>query len=164
VDAGNTFFLLPLNPGGAGSGNVLITSIDVVGVGNSNTIAVSTIDTDSSQYGGVYLLEESTFGNGWTNTGIGNYDAYRVAFSPNYTNDRQLIAIASDEVDTFVESKIYTGNWGQMIGNARITGIVPSAANITFPDNYITSPPMLFTILASIAVPAGVMFANRSVT
>ena len=32
VDAGNSFFLLPPNPGGAGNGNVLITSIDVVSV------------------------------------------------------------------------------------------------------------------------------------
>ena len=103
---------------------------------NTNTIVVSTIDTDSSQFGGVYLLEESPSGSSWTNTNIGNYDVYRVAFSPNYTNDRQLIAVASDEVDTYIESKIYNGTWGQMIGNAHITDIVPSAANIAFPDNY----------------------------
>ena len=136
VDAGNTFISLPPNPGGAGSGNVLITSIDVVSVGNANTVAVSTIDTDASQYGGVYLLEESQFGGTWANTGIGNYDVYRVAFSPNYTNDRQLIAIASDEAIPTLISKINTANWGQMIGNASITGIVPSAADIAFPDNY----------------------------
>ncbi len=105
-------------------------------MGNANTVAVSTVDTDATQYGGVYLLEESQFRGAWINTGIGNYDVYRVTFSPNYPNDRHLIAIASDEVDTYAVSRIYTGNWGQMIGNARITGIVPSAANITFPDSY----------------------------
>lgn len=136
IDAGNTFISLPSNPGGAGSGNVSITSIDVAHVGNANTVAVSTVDTDATQYGGVYLLEESQFRGAWINTGIGNYDVYRVTFSPNYPNDRHLIAIASDEVDTYAVSRIYTGNWGQMIGNARITGIVPSAANITFPDSY----------------------------
>ena len=36
VDGGNTFISLPPNPGGAGSGNVLITSIDVVRVGDAN--------------------------------------------------------------------------------------------------------------------------------
>jgi len=135
MDAGNTFVMLPV-PGGAGSGNVLITSIDVVHTGNTNTIAVSTIDSDPAQFGGVYLLEESSFGSDWVNTNIGNYDVYRVVFSPDYANDRLLIAITSDETNTYIIGKIYTGVWGQMIGNARIPGIVPSAANIAFTDNY----------------------------
>jgi photosystem II stability/assembly factor-like uncharacterized protein len=136
VDAGNTFIALPPNPGGAGSGNVLITSLDVVRLDNADIIAVSTIDTDTAQYGGVYLLDESQGMSAWVNTGIGNYDVYRVAFSPDYTNDRQLIAITSDEADTFIISKINTMNWGQWISKARIHGIVPSAAGIAFPDNY----------------------------
>jgi photosystem II stability/assembly factor-like uncharacterized protein len=136
VDAGSTFIPLPLNPGGAGSGNVVITSIDVVRAGDANTVVVSTIDTDTSQYGGVYLLDESQSGSAWVNTNIGNYDVYRVVFSPDYANDRQIIAAASDEVDTCTRVKINTLNWGQMIGNARIRGIVPSAANIAFPDEY----------------------------
>jgi hypothetical protein len=136
VDAGNTFIPLPPNPGGAGSGNVWITSIDIVRIGNANTVVVSTVDTDTSQYGGVFLLEESLNGSSWVNTNMGNYDVYRVVFSPNYTNDRQIIAIATDEVDTYTRMKINTSNWGQIIGNARITGIIPSAANIVFPDEY----------------------------
>ena len=136
VDAGNAFFHLPPNPGGAGSGNVLITSIDIVRMGNANTIAVSTIDTDTAQYGGVYLLDESQGVSAWVNTNIGSYDVYCVAFSPNYTNDRQLIAIVSNETDTFAINKIDTMNWGQWISNARIPAIVPAAANIAFPDNY----------------------------
>jgi hypothetical protein len=75
-------------------------------------------------------------GSNWVNTNIGNYDAYRVVFSQNYINDRQLIAIVSDETDTYIMSKINIGNWGQMIGNARIPDIVPSTASIGFPDNY----------------------------
>ena len=136
VDAGNTFILLPPNPGGAGSGNVLITSIDIVQMGNTNTIALSTIDTDAAQYGGVYLLDESKGVGTWVNTSIGSCDIYRVAFSPNYINDRQLIAIATNEADTFVISKIDTTNWGQWLSNARIPAIIPSAASIAFPDNY----------------------------
>jgi photosystem II stability/assembly factor-like uncharacterized protein len=136
VDAGNTFISLPPNPGGAGSGNVSITSIDAVRMGNANIVATSTTDTDSTQYGGIYLLEESQFGGTWVNTSIGNYDVYRVVFSPNYTNDRQLIAVTSDETDTYITSKISTSGWGQIHGNAHITGIVPSVANIAFPENY----------------------------
>jgi photosystem II stability/assembly factor-like uncharacterized protein len=136
VDAGNTFTPLPPNPGGAGSWNVSITSIDVVYSGNANTAVVSTIDTDAAQYGGVYLLDESQSGSVWVNTNIGNYDVCRVAFSPNYNNDHQIIAVASDETNICISSKIVNSNWGQTIGNARVNAIVPSAASIAFPDNY----------------------------
>jgi hypothetical protein len=105
-------------------------------VGDGNVIAVSTIDTDAAQFGGVYLLEDRPLMGTWVNTGIGNYDVYRVAFSPDYNVDHQIIAIASNEVDTFASSKLYSGNWGQNTGNARIAGIVPSAANIAFPNSY----------------------------
>jgi len=135
-DGGNTFVALPPSPGGAGSGNVSISSIDVVRVGDGNVVAVSTIDTDTAQFGGVYLLEDRPLMADWVNTGIGNYDVYRVAFSPNYNVDCQIIAIASNEVDTIASSKLYNGNWGQNISNARIAGIVPSAANIAFPNSY----------------------------
>jgi len=61
----------------------------------TNIIAVSTIDTDVAQYGVVYLLDERKIESNWANAGIGNYDIYHVAFSPNYSNDRQLIAVAT---------------------------------------------------------------------
>ena len=109
----------------------------MVRVDNTNLVAVGTIDIDTTQYGGVYLLEENTGGGGtWLNTSIGSYDIYRVAFSINYSNDRQLIAVASNETDTYIMSKIHNGTWGQMINNARISGIVPVAANIAFPNDY----------------------------
>jgi photosystem II stability/assembly factor-like uncharacterized protein len=136
VDAGNTFIQVPVSPGGAGSGNVCITSIDVVRAGNTNTIAVSTVDTDTAQYGGVYLLEENQFACEWKNTNIGNYDAYRIVFSPDYFNDRQIVALASNEADTFISSRLNGGNWGQFISIARIPGIIPTNANICFPDGY----------------------------
>ena len=119
TDAGTTFSPLPPNPGGAGSGTVVITSIDVVNTGSANTVVVSTTDTHAAQYGGVYLLDESQSGSAWANTNIGNYDVCRVTFSPNYNNDRQIIAIASDETNTLVISKVNNLNWGQTIGNAR---------------------------------------------
>ena len=137
TDSASTFTPLPPNPGGAGSGTVAITSIDVVAnTGNANTVIVSTIDTHAAQYGGVYLLDESQNGSAWANTNIGNYDVCRVVFSPNYNNDHQIIAIASDETNTFIISKVNNLNWGQTIGNARINAIVPAAAALAFPDAY----------------------------
>ena len=135
TDAGKTFNVLPI-PGNAGNGNVVITSIDAIRAGGADTIAVSTIDSDTGEYGGVYLLDEGLISADWINTGIGNYDVYRVAFSPDYIDDRQLIAIASDETATLAMSRIDVGNWGQAIGNAQIPGIVPTAACIAFPEGY----------------------------
>ena len=136
VDAGNVFTAITGIPGGAGAGNVSITSLDIVHFGNANLVAVSTVDADTAQFGGVYLLDESQNGNTWVNANIGNLDVYRAAFSPNYSNDRQIVAIASDETNTFVSSKIVNSNWGQTLGTARINAIVPAAASIAFPDGY----------------------------
>lgn len=135
ADAGSTFISLPPNPGGAGSGNVVITTIDVMRPGASNLVAVSTRDTDAGQYGGVYLLDESQPTGIWLNTNIGNYDVYHVTFSPNYTNDRQMTAVACDETDTVIRTRIDTGNWRQYIGDAVITATVPVGASISFPGN-----------------------------
>jgi len=46
TDAGSSFVSLSPNPGGAGSHNIEITSIDVARVDNNNIIAVSTRDGD----------------------------------------------------------------------------------------------------------------------
>jgi len=166
VDAGNAFIPLPPNPGGAGSGNVLITSIDAVRIGNASTVAVSTIDTDAAEYGGVYLFDENQIGSTWVNTNIGNYDAYHVAFSPNYFNDRQLVAIASDEADTFTISKINTTNLGQWISTTCIPAIIPSAASIAFPENYngITGNASYFIGIATGADSGEVYQVNSALT
>ncbi|MBI2980001.1 MAG: hypothetical protein HYY41_04135 [Chloroflexi bacterium] len=136
ADAGKSFSLLPLNPGGAGSNNVQITAIDVTRVDNNNTIAVATRDTDAAQYGGIYLLDENKPFSGWLSTNLGNYDAYAIAFSPNFPADHQLVAVVTDEVDTSVTTRISDKNWGTTIGNARITALVPISATIAFPDDY----------------------------
>ena len=56
TDGGETFDSLPANPGRAGTHNIEITSLDVAWL-NSNIIAISTRDTDSPEFGGVYTLE-----------------------------------------------------------------------------------------------------------
>ncbi len=136
TNAGNSFMLLPPNPGGAGNGNVEITSIAVAKQGANAIIAIGTKDTDASQYGGVYLLDEEQVVPTWTNTNIGNYDAYAVAASPNFATDQRLIAVVSDENKTFVTSSIAGGDWSVTTGNATIPVAIIATADIAFPSDY----------------------------
>ncbi|MDP2916372.1 MAG: hypothetical protein Q8O16_00415 [Dehalococcoidia bacterium] len=136
VDAGVNFTLLGVNPGGAGAGNVEITSIDVRYVeGNGTVIAAGTRDTDAGQFGGVYILEENK-SLVWVDTGIGGYDVCTVSFSPTYAHDRQLIAVATDETNTIVTANFNRTGWNTVVGDARIPGVVAVSAAIAFPAGY----------------------------
>ena len=144
TDGGKNFDRLISNPGGAGSNNVEITSIDVTRL-HSNIIAVGTRDTDNSQFGGVYILDEERLVPSWVDSNLGNYDVYAVAFSPDYAAYHQLVAVVTDETDTFVTTKIGDSGWGATIGNARLdkdnSGIptpvaIANPATIVFPSDY----------------------------
>ncbi len=144
TDGGKKFKVLPASPGGAGSNNREITSIDVTRF-ESNIIAVATRDTDNAQFGGIYILDEEQTLPRWVDTNLGNYDAYAVAFSPNYPADRQIVAVVTDETDTLVTTKIGVAGWGATFGNARLdkdnSGIptpiaVANSAAIAFPSDY----------------------------
>jgi len=136
TDDGKSFIELPPNPGGAGTGNIEITAIDVTRLGTHYIVAVGTRDNDVSQYGGVYILNEDKVGGEWIDTGTGKYDICSVSFSPDFTNDRQLMAIATDETDTIVTSRNGDSSWNQMIDSVTIPGLVPISAAIAFPDDY----------------------------
>jgi len=136
VNAGASFVMLPRNPGGAGSGNISITSIDVARLNSSYIITAATRDSDNSQYGGVYLLDKNDPFTGWIDTNVGSYDIYAVAFPPSFTVDRQLVAVVTDETDTIVTTKTGNLGWGTLTGNATITGITPRKADIAFPDDH----------------------------
>jgi len=135
TDAGVSFIPLPSKPGGAGSNNVGITSIDFTKMGSKYIVAVGTRDADSSEFGGVYILDENEPFSNWVDINIGGYDVSAVAFSPNFAADQQLVAAASDETDTVVTTLIGSG-WGETIGDAIITGIAPTSATIAFPNDY----------------------------
>jgi len=144
TDGGKTFFHLPANPGGAGSNNIEITSIDVAHTGN-HIIAIGTSDTDTAQFGGIYTLDETEVITSWTDTNLGSYDVYAVAFSPHFAADRQLVAVATDETDSTVTTKIGDAGWGATIGNATLDKdnsetptpvVVADSAAIVFPSNY----------------------------
>ncbi len=144
TDAGKNFLLLLPNPGGAGANNIEITSIAVTWQGNY-IIAVGTRDADNGEYGGVYLLDESNLFT-LADTNLGNYDVYAVAFTPIL--QRQMVAVVTDETDTWVTTKIGDAGWGQTIGEAKLdrdnSGIptpvaVAGSATIAFPDDYDTA-------------------------
>jgi len=145
TDGGKTFSLLPSNPGGAGSNNIEITSVAVNRLNSNNIISVGTRDTDNSQFGGVYTLDEEPVIPSWTNTNLTGYDVYAVAFSPNFTADRQLAAVVTNETDTFVTTKFGSAGWGATIGNTSLDKdnsgtptpvVVANSAAIVFPDDY----------------------------
>lgn len=136
ADAGNTFGRFAENPGGAGTGNITIVSLSVSSVGGNNIVAVGTSDGDSSQYGGIYTLDESEVAPGWSDTGLTGYDIAEITFSPGYAIDRQILAVVTDEQDTVITSKIGSSGWGQLIGNAAIEGVTAISASIAFPDDY----------------------------
>ncbi|MBI3040695.1 MAG: hypothetical protein HYY80_03465 [Chloroflexi bacterium] len=136
IDGGNSFISLPARPGGAGSDNITITAIAVTRLDGNSIIAVATRDSDAGQYGGVYLLDGNKPSTVWTNTNAGNYDVSAVAFSPNFTADRQLVAVVTDETDTLVTSRISDDGWGTVFGDATITAVAARAATIAFPDDY----------------------------
>jgi photosystem II stability/assembly factor-like uncharacterized protein len=144
TNGGKTFVELPGSPRGAGTSHKEITSIAVAWL-NLNIIAVGIRDTDSSEFGGVYTLDEADIIPDWVDTHAGSYNVYTVAFSPNYTSDRQLVAIMTDETDTYIASKIGDADWGANIGHARLdrdnsgtpTAVaVADSSAIAFPVNY----------------------------
>ena len=135
TDAGQIFRLLAANPGGSGTGNVEITSLDVASADGINYVAVGTRDTAASHYGGVYTLDESQPVS-WQDCNIGTYDVYKVAFSPRFADDRQLTAIGTDEIDTVISSGTIGNGWGLNAGEARLHGLIPASADIAFPDDY----------------------------
>jgi len=142
TDNGSKFVPLP-SPGGAGSNGIEITSFDVTRI-NNNIIVAGTRDTGIGEYGGVYILDE-TAPFTWTNTNPGNYDAYAVAFSPNFPGDQQLVAVVTNETNTFVTTKFGSAGWGATIAPARLNKdnsvpptpvAVANSAAIAFPENY----------------------------
>jgi photosystem II stability/assembly factor-like uncharacterized protein len=131
VNGGRTFTQLPPNPGGAGTGRKEITSIDVTWL-NRDIVVVGTRDNDSGEFGGIYTLDESDIIPEWADSGIGSYDVIAVAVSPDFPNDQQIVAVATDENDTYVTSKIGDTGWNAAAGYARLD-VLAVGAEIALP-------------------------------
>jgi len=136
TDAGDSFTTLASSPGGAGNGNIEITAIDVFPLNDNHLIAVGTRDTDSLEYGGVYILDENQSFASWVDTDLDGYDVYAIAFSPNFASDQQIVAVVTDETDTLVTTIIGSDGWNQTAGDAVISSVTPDSAAIAFPSDY----------------------------
>ena len=136
TDAGYTFIPLPELTAGVGNGNLSIKCIDVRKHGESNLVAAGTAGSDNNEYGGVYLFDESEAAPSWTDTNIGEYNVYSLAFSPGYSQTGQLIAVAADQTDTCISTRTGDGNWDQDTGRAVIRDLTPESAVIAFPAGY----------------------------
>jgi photosystem II stability/assembly factor-like uncharacterized protein len=145
TDGGQTFQMLPPNPGGAGTDHIEITCIDATRL-DGNIVVVGTRDADSAEFGGVYILDESEIVPTWMDTGIGGYDVAAIAFSPHYPYDGVMAAVATDETNTYVSVKNGDDGWNAQIGYARLD-IVAAAAAIAFPGGYYPDEPVVFVAI-----------------
>jgi photosystem II stability/assembly factor-like uncharacterized protein len=132
TNGGRTFTALPPGPGGAGTDHKEITSIDVAWT-NGNIILAGITDKDSGEFGGVFLLDEAEVFSDWADTGIGDYDICTLAFSPDFAADRRIVAVTTDESDTYIMTKIGNTEWNAEIGYARLDAVA-SSAEIAFPN------------------------------
>ena len=142
TNGGRTFEPFPAVPGGAGTSGREITSL-AVATADSDVIAVAVRDADNAEFGGVYMLDEARTIPSWVDTGLGQYDAWAVAFSPGYSLDRQLITVVTDETDSFAVTRTGDSPWNTVIAAARLdrdnSGLpvtIGQSAAIAFPDSY----------------------------
>jgi len=155
-DAGSSFELVGEIPGIVDTTeNIIITSLDVTYYDGDYMFVVGVADTDGSEYGGIYLLDEG--GRpfpGWIDQRVGGVDAgdasgfdvWDVVFSPNFEDDEQLLAVVTDENETWVTTRLGTSGWDSQIKDielqdADINNIVADGkAWICFPSDYDSDP------------------------
>jgi hypothetical protein len=121
--------------------DTVISSIDVSNFKGNHVILVGTKNQNSGQFGGVYVIYCDTLMQ-WQDLRLTGCDVYSVAFSPHFSEDNAIVALANDENNTFITWKEGSGNWEGGIGNALFrdsTGNpvpVTEKAQIAFPDDY----------------------------
>jgi hypothetical protein len=132
-DGGASFTKLPPSPGGAGSNHIAITAISVARLDGHNIVAAGTRDTDSSEYGGVYLFEDEEPFSVWVDTNIGNYDVYSVALSPHFADDEIITAAVTNEAGSYIAYNYGTpGNWNmvELLDTASASFAITGASNL----------------------------------
>ena len=133
-DGGHTFSAFG-GPDNAGSGHVSISALAI----SASVMLAGTRDDDSGQFGGVYLLDAARPFSGWQDTNLGARDVYAVAFSPGFSDDHQLVAVAGDEVNLYITTN-YGAGWGANVLEARLSGPASClSASIAFADDYSAS-------------------------
>jgi photosystem II stability/assembly factor-like uncharacterized protein len=159
TDGGQSFELLPSIPGIEGgpwvSQSLLAWRFDaVIDEFDRPVILAGTIETDEDSHGGLWMLSYPY--QDWVDMRVGNvdsgsgYNVWAVAFSPNYANDGQIIALISDTEHLWVTFKCGEEAWGESISNAQIPSIDAicdfdkALSNMAFPEDYNSQHPILF--------------------
>jgi hypothetical protein len=135
-DAGNVFTCLPAPGGSRVGGSKQITSLTVTGSGEGSVVAIGVTDWVKGLFGGVYLFDENMPVPTWSDTAIGNYDVYQVAFSTSDPGSQALVALTSNESDVVIKTRIGGGAWSQAVGDAVLHGVSIRSAAIAFPSDY----------------------------
>ncbi len=121
--------------------NESITCLDVgYDAGDDPHLFIATADTDDGDFGGVYYLPEVVSGADWTDLQAGNYDIYSIAVSPEFSNDSQVIAIATDETHSYVINNYgvaddWTNGVELLDGNV-VPFTITAASDICFPSDF----------------------------
>jgi len=137
TDGGEDFTTVGGKPGGAGTDGLEITALDVTSYHDNHWVLVGSRDADGD-YGGVYFYDESEIFTTWADLRVGKYDVLDVAFSPNFADDMQVVALVTDENDTIVTTKFGNSGWGAAIGDATLD--FPSIGGcLAFPADYDSS-------------------------
>jgi photosystem II stability/assembly factor-like uncharacterized protein len=120
----------------------LITSLDVTYYHNNHLVLVGSGDADAGDYGGIYFYDESKIFTPWLDLRVGGgdagtkYDVLDVAFSPNFADDMQVVALVTNETNTLVTTKLGSSDWGATIGDATMPGVVATGGCLAFPADY----------------------------
>jgi len=150
TDGGENFTTVGIRPAyssGTNPTSCLITSLDVTYFHNNYLVLVGSRDADAGagDYGGIYFYDESQFFTSWLDLRVGGgaagtkYDVLDVAFSPNFTDDMQVVAVVTDETDTIITTKLNYSDWGAVIGDATLSDVVATGGCLAFPADYDSS-------------------------
>jgi hypothetical protein len=149
TDGGENFTTLGVRPAyGSGTDTTtscLITSLDVTYYQDSYWLLLGSRDADIGDYGGIYFYDESQYPASWVDLRVKDslagtkYDVLDVAFSPNFAEDMQVVAVVTDETDTIITTKLNHSDWGAVIGDAILPGVVATGGCLAFPGDYDSS-------------------------
>lgn len=154
TNGGQTFEELA-SMSGLGEGRAKIWAMDVtvdVTVDDSGNPVILAATYYSRGLGGACMLGYPY--DTWIDLRVGNaesgtkYQVLGIAFSPNYAEDKQIIAVISDLQHMRVTMKYGDEDWGQRIADAYIPDAVTNCdleiVSLAFPDDYDSQNPVVF--------------------
>jgi hypothetical protein len=120
----------------------LVSSIAVADYHGDDIVYVGIRDTTAAEFGGLFFRNEGELGQSWVDVRVGNvaagagFDVVAVLVSPDFEEDQQVVAVATDEVNSYVTAKYGNVDWGVDVGDAVIPGVAATGGAITIPANY----------------------------